>query len=175
MYRRSLLIIGTMLVWLAGCAAPRYQTVSRLEPPSDPAAKPCIDTCEAALVSCRSACAEKRQACLKSIEADVEADYAAALTRYAADLDLYRVELERYRLDLWLGWGHGRWWYEPWPAYFMPAIAPSPPRREAVRDRLARERCDADCGCQPQYEACFVNCGGRKFEETRCIANCPKP
>lgn len=162
-----------ILALLAGCASPRYQTVYRYEPPADADARPCLDKCEAALSACQSRCGETRQACLKTLDDEVEQAYAAALRRYAASLDLYRLELERYRFNLWLGWGHGYWGYEPWPSYYVPMMAPVPPSREAIRDRLAREKCDTDCGCQGRHEACFIGCGGRKVEEKRCIANCP--
>lgn len=165
------------LALLAGCASPRYQTVLLLEPPSDPAAGPCLERCAAAREDCQSRCQAARQACLKALDAEVEDAYAVALRHYAAALDVYRAELEHYRMNLWLGWGHvyghHYLWYDPWPTYYMPMATPAPPRREAIRERLAKERCDDDCGCQARHEACFIGCGGRKVEETRCIANCP--
>lgn len=168
------IMLALLAALLAGCATPRYQTVTLLEPPADPAAQPCLAGCEAAREDCLARCREARQACLKDIEGEVEEAYAAALRRYAAALDMYRAELEHYRMNLWLGWGRGHWWYDPWPYYYAPMPpAPAPPSREALRARLARERCPDDCGCQARHEACFIGCGGRKVEETRCIANCP--
>ena len=167
---------AAILVALAlstGCASPRYQTEYRLVAPTDPAAGPCLERCATVLNDCRSHCAEAREACLKTIDAEVDRAYAEALKGYAADLDRYRAELERYRFDLWLGWHHGYMWYDQWPYYYASAIAPAPPGREAVRNQVAKARCDADCGCQARHDACFIGCGGSKVEETRCIANCP--
>ncbi|MDD4882282.1 MAG: hypothetical protein PHR30_04325 [Gallionellaceae bacterium] len=161
------------LVLLAACASPRYQTAYRYEPPADPAAAPCLEQCALAQRDCQSRCSEAHQACLKTIEPGVESAYAEALKRYAGDLDRYRSDLDRYRFNLWLGWGHGYWGYDPWPPYYMSMITATPPSREVIRNQLAREKCDADCGCLGRHDACFIGCGGSKVEETRCIANCP--
>lgn len=163
------------LALLAGCATPRYQTSSRLEAPTDPTAASCLERCEVARNACQTHCQAQRETCLKTIDAEVERQYAEALKRYAAALELYRMDLERYRMDVWLTWGRGHFWYDPWPFYATPAMAPSPPGKDKIRDRVAKERCDSDCGCGDAYEACFIGCGGRKVEETRCIANCPSP
>lgn len=164
------------LVLSTGCATPRYQTGYRYEPPADPAAAPCLNNCETTRQDCLSRCREARQACMKTLEPEVENAYAVALERYAAELDRYRADLDRYRFNLWLGWGgdgHGAFWYDPWPPYYMSMVTTVPPSREAIRERLAKKKCDADCGCQARYDACFSGCGGRRVEETRCIANCP--
>lgn len=160
-------------VLVAGCATPRYQTTTRLELPDSPAAQPCLAHCEAASKACQSRCSEQREGCLKGIEPEVEKRYGEALQRYAVALDGYRADLERYRFDLWLRRGPGWWWYDPWPTYPMPFGVPRPPSREAISARVAKERCDVDCGCGSAYEGCVIGCGGHKVLETRCIANCP--
>lgn len=157
---------------LAACATPRYQTVYRYEPPAGGQA--CVESCDQALRVCQDHCDQERQACLKTLGPEVEARYAEALRRYANDLNLYRLELERYRYNLWFDWHRGPWWYEPWwPPYYLPYPAPIPPNRERIAERLGQERCSSDCGCRKDYDACFSACGGRRIEETRCIANCP--
>lgn len=162
------------LILLSGCAAPRYQTSSRLILPEGAAAQACLASCERALGTCRTRCSDSRAACLKTIDGEVERRYADALKDYADALDRYRMDLEHYRFQIWAHSGPGsRWWYDPWPPYVMPAMTPRPPEREAIRERVGQERCDRDCGCTPDYDACVIGCGGRKVEETRCIANCP--
>lgn len=168
-----LLLLPLALLLLAACATPRYQTATRLEAPDDPAARPCLAHCETARAECQAGCQARREACLKTLDGDVEARYAEALKRYARDLDLYRMDLERYRLDVWLTWGRGHLWYDPWPFYATPSMAPAAPSKDRIRDQVAKERCDPECGCGATHEACFLACGGRKVEETRCIANCP--
>lgn len=177
---RLLLLTGATLL-LAACATPRYETVTRFEPPTDPAGVACLQRCEAALNSCREDCLAAWQACTAALEPQVDERYAQVLKAYADELRLYRLDLSRYEWDMWLGWGRGPWdiWYSPWyyrpwhmysPAPYPPA---DPPSREAVRDSLFKSRCQDDCGCQLQYEDCFQACGGRMVSETRCVANCP--
>lgn len=167
-------LLLALLALVAGCATPRYQTVYRYEPPADPAARPCLARCEDELGECGTRCRNDYQACLKGIEGEVGKEYAEALKRYANALELYRFEIERARFNAWLDWRNGFWWYDPWPPYYISAMPPIAPSQEAIRARLARERCDDDCGCSARHDACFAGCGGTKVEETRCIANCPK-
>ncbi|MCP5277826.1 MAG: hypothetical protein H6935_05610 [Thiobacillus sp.] len=170
---------------MSGCAAPRFETIHRYEPPLSVEAQACLKNCEAALHVCREECQAAWKACADRVEPEVEEHHTKALKDYAADLRLYRRDLDQYQWDLWLGWGHGYSgvWYSPWPYHGWPGYYPGysppppapgdPPTREAVRDSLRKSRCQDDCSCQPKYDACFTGCGGRVVTETRCIANCP--
>lgn len=189
----SLRLLASALVALvvAGCAAPRYQTVLRYEPPADVAGQACLKGCEQVRALCSADCQATWQACTARVEPQVEARYAQALDHYAQDLRRYQRELDRYEWDLWLGWGHGHYggmwnspWHSPWPYRSWPGYAFSPyafspyppdpqPTREDAREALYRENCQDDCGCQARYDVCFLGCGGRRIPETRCIANCP--
>jgi hypothetical protein len=177
---RALILTG-LLAGLSACAsAPRYQTTYRYQPPADPAGLACLDKCTQKMEACQSQCQEKYQACLKRIEPKVDERYGEALKRYAIELDRYRAELDHYRLSLSLSWGHYPWYghgfYYPWPEpyYFPPPLPPRKPSRDEEFNRLKKEQCDADCGCQPVYDTCFLACGGTRTLEERCIANCPK-
>lgn len=172
-------LAGALLVMvMAGCATPRYQSVKRYEVGS--AAPACLASCVEAEQRCKTSCQAKHEACLKSIEPDVQARYQAALKRHAQALNLYRLELDRYRHELMLGWGWGPYWNGPWGYYswfppFPPSEPPPSPTLEGERQRLAHERCDQDCGCQGGYDACYLGCGGMITHETQCVANCPAP
>lgn len=170
---------------LAACATPRYQTVYRYEPPADAAGRACLAQCEQQLKVCQEDCAEGYTACVRSLEPEAKMRHAEALQRFEGELDQYRRELDRYHLSLSLGWGHfhdgwfGGGWYDPWWPYGWygpPYYPPAPPRMPSYAEELAKLRtaeCDRDCGCQPNYDACFLRCGGVKIPEQRCIANCP--
>ena len=176
------LLIALPLALLAACATPRYESHFRYEAPTDSAGIACVKGCERDLEACKDRCAEAYQACLKTLEPQVEAAYVRALERHVSALDHYRRDLEHYQFQLWLGWHRDPWWfghgwggYPWWPSYpTFHASPPSPPTREGVLATLRREHCERDCGCQAPYDACFTACGGRRVEETRCIANCPK-
>jgi len=166
---------------LVACATPRYETVTRFEPPTDAAGVACLRRCEASLDACRADCLAAWQRCTAALESQVDARYAQALKAYAEELRQYRLDLDRYEWDMWFGWGRGPWdlWYSPWsyrpwPMYVPTTMAPrDPPSREAVRDSLFKSQCEGDCGCQLKYGDCFQACGGRLVSETRCVANCP--
>jgi hypothetical protein len=170
---------------MAGCATPRYETITRYESPVGAAGQACVKGCEAALDTCRTQCQAAWQACTERVEPQVDERYAQALEKYAEELRRYRLDLDRYQWDLWVGWGHGYsgLWYSPWPyhpwpgyhpGYYPPPIEPGdPPTKASVRDGLRRSQCQDDCGCQTKHDACFEGCGGRVVTEPRCVANCP--
>lgn len=159
---------------LSACATPRYQTVYRLEPPTDAAGLACVEKCSTQLAACQAQCAKTYQACVQSVEPFFQERYDQALERYEQALDRYAAELRSYELQYWLYWRHGGWWYDPWPGpHGYPYPPPRRPSREAVREALIKERCVEDCGCLAQHETCFIACGGRQIAEERCVANCP--
>lgn len=166
---------------LAGCTSPRYQSAPRYEPPQGAAGQACLAGCERGLEACRTRCRTAYQACLREVEPEAQAHYAALLERYEALLDGYRAALDRYRMDLWVGWGHDPWWlgsgwYGPWyRPYYFPGPPPAPPDRDAELSRYQHTACRRSCGCQPEYDACYLGCGGRKFVERRCLSDCPEP
>lgn len=175
------LILTALIAGLSACASPpRYQTIYRYQPPADPAGLACLDKCTRKMETCQTQCQENYQACLKTIEPKkVDERHGEALKRYAAELDRYRLELYQYRLSLSLSWGHYPWYghgfYHPWPEpYYFPPTPPSRPSRDEEYNRLKKEQCEADCGCQPAYDTCFLACGGTRIPEERCIANCPQ-
>ena len=169
--------IPSMLVLaLAGCATPRYETVTLRQPPTDSAAPACLAACERNLEVCKHSCAEKFQACLNAVEPEAEAHYRQTLERYAEGLERNRRDLASYEFQLWSSfhWGRGAYWYDPFPFHHPPPpLLPRVPSREEDLKRFRESRCGADCGCQSPYDACFVACGGRISGERRCVENCP--
>lgn len=171
-----------VLALLAGCAAPRYQTTTRYEPPPGGEGQACVTTCEASLNACRSDCRTAWQACSARIEPDVEPRYNEALRDWGAQLRRYRQELDRYEWELWVNRNSyfGNPWYQPWPhpwpLGYGYALRPPPPgaepSREAIRTALLKQHCNDDCGCQGKYDGCYQACGGRLTAEVQCVANC---
>ena len=172
----TLLLLGG----LAGCATPQYQTTVRLIPPADAPGRACAQDCEAGKAACQSDCQVRYQACAKSLAPQVEARYTEALKQYELDLRRYAAELRHYEMQLHFEWlnsypYHHLYWWDPWPGPYYPPPGREPvmPTREGVRAHLERTNCQADCGCLPAYDACFVGCGGQRVSETVCIKNCP--
>jgi hypothetical protein len=173
--------VAALLLGLAACASPRYQTVVHHEPPADAQGQSCVVACAQAQADCRAQCQAAWQACTARVEPQVEERYAQALRDYELELRRYHHDLSRYEWDLWLGWSHwhGGLWYSPWPYGFWPEFAYRPlppagvPTRESVRSALHKAACQEDCGCESRYDGCFTACGGKLVHEKRCVANCP--
>jgi len=169
-----------LLAALAGCATPQYQTTVRLIPPTDAQGQACVQDCGAKKIACQTDCQARYQTCVKDIEPQVEARYTAALKQYELNLRNYAAALRHYEMQLRFEWlysypFHHPYWWDPWPGLYFPPPYREPvmPTRDGVRARLAAENCQADCGCLPAYDTCFVGCGGQRVSETVCIRNCP--
>jgi hypothetical protein len=174
----------TVFGGLGGCAAPQYQTNVSLIPPGDESGRACVQICESRRITCEAGCQDRFRSCAKAIEPQVEAGYGEALAQFENDLRQYAAALRAYETQLsfaWFnsypyGWGTWGWpWMGPWPGMYFPPPYPVPkmPTRADVRAQLEKSSCQADCGCQPVYEGCFVGCGGQRLSETVCIKNCP--
>ena len=174
------LTLTILILWLAACASPRYQSVYRYEAPTNASGSACLEVCARKMAECREQCTIKTQACLKSLEPRVDERYDAALKQYEMELERYRHELLHYDLQMSLNWGRPYpWRYGLWPyswamPYYFPPATPVKPSRNAEFERLRHELCDVDCGCQPVYDTCFIACGGKKIPEVQCISDCPK-
>lgn len=175
---RTSLFALAIVIFVSGCANPRYQTFYRYEPPTDSEGRACMAHCESKLAACKTECKTTYDACVKRVAPEIDVRYDEALKRYEVEFVHYRQELLNYELHQSIGWGYYPPGYEPfypWPTpfYFQP-IPPHKPSREQIQTRIHREKCPADCGCQQSYDACFLSCGGKKIPETKCIANCPQ-
>lgn len=170
---------------MAGCATPQYQTTVHLITPADAQGRACVQDCETHKTVCQTDCQTRYKACAKALEPQVEARYVEALKQYELDLRRYAMELRHYEMQLHFGWMHsyphygypyyGFSWWDPWPWPYFPPPYPEPvmPTREGVRAQLENLNCQADCGCLPAHDTCFVGCGGQIVRETVCIKNCP--
>ncbi|WP_296752530.1 hypothetical protein [Thiobacillus sp.] len=168
---------------LAACATPQYQTTVRMVAPDDAQGQACVQDCEAKKAVCQADCQTRYQACVKTLEPQVEVRYTEALKEYELDLKRYAAALRHYEMQLQFNWMHSYsypyrypyYWWDPWPRpYFPPPyLEPQMPTRTGVRAQLEKSNCQADCGCLPVYDACFVGCGGQRLTETVCIKNCP--
>jgi len=169
-----------LFAMMAGCATPQYQTTVQLITPADAQGRACVLDCETRKAACQADCQARYQACAKALEPQVEARYIEALKQYEIDLRHYAAELRYFELQLHFGWVHsnpyyGFYWWDPWPWPYFPPPYPEPvmPAREGVRAQLEKTNCQAECGCLPAYDTCFVGCGGQIVRETVCIKNCP--
>ncbi len=178
--RLSYAVALVIFAALSGCATPQYQSSVRLIPPDDATGRACVQGCETRKTVCQTDCQSRFQACVKELGPQVEARYADALKQYEVDLKRYAWALRNYEMQLryeWLNSYPSRFPYGgyPWPGPYYPPPYPEPvlPTRDGIQAQLEKSSCQADCGCLPAYDSCFVGCGGQRLSETRCIKNCP--
>lgn len=178
------LIWGLVTTLLCSCTTPRHQLSYRYDPPGDAAGQACLRQCEQSQQVCFYACRARHENCVRDLEPEVRQRYNDALARYADEMAQYQRDLDSYYLSLSLGWGyHDGWygagWYTPyWPyggyrPYYAAPVPPQPPSYADELTQLRAQRCDRDCACQPEYDACFLSCGGSKTLQQRCFAHCP--
>ncbi|MGC9457403.1 MAG: hypothetical protein ACP5DC_07735 [Halothiobacillaceae bacterium] len=171
-------MLAFLLLGLAACAVPRYETTVSYLPPADEAGRACVAGCSEALTACQSDCAERWNACSRSVEPVVQQRFNEAVRQYEILRDQYETDRLFYQINRSLswGWGYGAGYYGPGPfgwteAYDAP-VPPPAPSMDEIRDRLVSERCDARCDCQAGYDRCFLGCGGQIDRATRCVAHC---
>lgn len=173
-----------VLAGLSGCATPQYQNRVRMVPPADARGLDCVRGCETRKAACQRDCATRFQACTQSIEPQVETRYAEALKQYENDLKHYAAALRQYEIEMRFSWLHSfpyrypyrypyGWSPFPGPPVPPPGAEPVMPTREAVREKLTQSSCQADCGCLPAYDTCYVGCGGQRLVDQVCVKNCP--
>lgn len=169
---------------LYGCATPRYQTFYSYQPPTDSVGLNCLKPCAKTQETCLNQCRGNYAACGHRLEAEAQERHNDALLRYEGELKQYHRNLNHYYLSLSLGWSRSSAWdgtghYDPWWPYlsYHPYDdPPEPPQTPSFTDELGQlsaKKCDRDCGCQTNYDACFLGCGGIKTPQQRCTANCP--
>lgn len=57
------------------------------------------------------------------------------------------------------------------PLHHEPKVPEKPSLEDETR-RFRALRCDAECGCEKSFKACYIGCGGQVETKRYCIENC---
>lgn len=57
-------------------------------------------------------------------------------------------------------------------SYVHQQNAANQPINQGIGDFADYSSCTTQCGCEPTYRSCFVNCGGSVIANTQCVAFC---
>ena len=191
-----------LILFLSGCV-PRYTIKHLYIPPVGTKAKQCLQTCKDERVACDIKCQDSYNNCLnkaflraKDIKGIEDTNYDKAYESYLQKLNEYKnhmlswqSEYDKDRSD----WSyfqskcknrHDRYACSrvnelSWTLRKMINIKPKEPQapiKKSFVQILKNEQkvCKSDCGCQNDYDTCFLNCGGEIQLKKICIANCDK-
>ncbi len=190
------------LLFFSGCA-PKFLVKNVYIPPVGKKAKSCLNNCSYKKQQCQSRCDSEYNVCLnealkraKDIKAISDLEYKKRYSIYIEKLNTYNTKIHDWQIVYDAT-------YRDW-IYFRnrckksndryacdrvrdlrfvldkminhKPIAPKPPVRASLNQILQKEQavCKNDCGCQREYDVCFLNCGGEIQMRKICIANCDK-
>jgi len=185
-YWISALFTALAALTLAGCASPQYVTHTSYIPPADSGGLACVESCHSRLQTCQADCKARRDACVSRIEPKVMATFQDELRRYEIQRRQYEADRRAWELDRQFDWTVGYGWGWPYhhpyyssfwltdrPYYWRDLPKPPPaPSLKATRARVIHQECDVACGCQQQFDQCYVGCGGTVKRTTVCVKNC---
>lgn len=92
--------ILSLVLLLAGCVSPQYQTNYRFTPPPAGAGKVCLTRCDASLAQCKNQCAAKTSQCLIKARAQAQTELPVLLSAWERDMAVWEEAMERYETDL---------------------------------------------------------------------------
>lgn len=183
-----------------GCG-PRYVVKNNYIPPTSGNAKECLSICEQSSQLCQKSCQSRYQICLDSamikaqeIEQRERKEYDIAYQRYQMDYMIYQREFHRWKRDYNnysrdLSYFHNLCERErdgnacrkrdDLRRYLSRLSHERPeepwiPARPTYEQILVNQQsfCTTQCGCEQQYDTCFVGCGGQVIPYKMCVENC---
>lgn len=197
---KSIIFILGFVVFFSGCA-PQYAIRNQYIPPLDQKSKVCLRDCSYQKQACRQRCEEDYSDCLsyaneraKKIQIRTDRNYKNRYENYLAKQNDYNLEIlnwqdrydERYR----------DWRYfnkkcsknndkyacerEYDLRYIIKRLQtnrpmePREPRYITFDENLANQQktCSKNCGCDDNYNGCFISCGGEIVPHKICVRNC---
>jgi hypothetical protein len=197
-------IVGlSVIAWFISGCAPEYTVKNIYIPPVGYKAKQCLNSCRYEKADCDTKCQNSYNKCLneaflraKDIKAIEDKQYSKRYGRYIRRLNDYNARMFDWQNEYDQN-------YRDW-SYFRDKCKanhdsyacdrandlryiirkslrtkpkePRAPVKKSFSQIVKNEQklCKSDCGCQKEYDICFLNCGGEIQLKKICIANCDK-
>ncbi len=189
-----------VFIFFVGCA-PQYAIKNQYIPPIKSKSNICLKNCALDKQACQTRCEEDYSDCLsyaneraKKIQVRSDENYKKRYARYLTRLNDYNLNIfdwqnrydERY----------SDWKYfndkcskngdkyacdrEEDLRYIIRKLKinrprePREPRYISFDEILAKQQktCSRKCGCQDNYDSCFLSCGGEIVPHKICVKNC---
>ncbi|MFZ1341882.1 hypothetical protein [Thiothrix eikelboomii] len=89
-----------LVIGLAGCVSPQYQTAYRFTPPPAGAGKVCLTRCDASLAQCKNQCAAKTSQCLAKARSQAQSELPVLLGAWEREILVWEKAMDRYETEL---------------------------------------------------------------------------
>ena len=196
---RYLLLCIPFVLFISGCA-PQYAVKNIYIPPVGQKAKQCINECTNTRNECQSKCDLQYNQCINDAYERAKDIKALEDIEYKKRYNIYKIAMDKYRLKLYNWQNQYDSSYKDYN-YFLDKcrkkdsyacdrqrelrytldklsrikpIHPKIPYKKSFEVIYDNEKrgCKNECGCQKDYDICFLNCGGEIQIKKICIENC---
>jgi len=190
----------TITLLISACS-PKYEIKTHYTLPADTQGRQCVQTCSNERKICQAHCNQKQDQCLVSAQQSAKDAFPSLMNEYQGVLDQYHYAMDRYNLEIETWQREERRVHQDFEHYRQRCqndtnsyecqrandldgqlhsledhapLAPERPIKPSLSSEIrhAQENCSNSCGCDKEYDSCFVSCGGTLRYEKFCIANC---
>ena len=195
------ILFFTILLLLSACS-PRYEIKTHYTLPSDAQGRICVQTCSNERKICQAHCNMRQEQCLERTKKSAENAFASTMNEYQDVLNEYHHEMDRYNFEMSSWQREERRVHQDFEHYRRACrqgkknsyecrrsyeldnqlsslenhepMAPQRPIKPTLSEeiRRAQKGCNNSCGCEKEYDSCFISCGGKLHYEKFCVANC---
>ncbi len=193
--------VFSIFVWIFTGCAPEYTVKNIYIPPVGYKARECIKTCRYTREKCSKNCEKNYNQCLndaflraKDIKAIEDKEYNKKYNRYIRRLNDYNARMFDWQNEYdqnYRDWSYFRDQCKKNHSSYACDRAndlryiirrslrvkpkePKAPTKNSFNQIVKNEQkfCKRNCGCQKDYDICFLNCGGTIQLKKICIRNC---
>ncbi len=198
MFRYFTLLL--FVLFFLGCS-PRYVIKNEYVSPKNINSKSCVDKCLIGKNKCQKNCEKNYNNCLslafdraKRVENIEYRKYKNRYVKYINQLDKYNYNMMIWQNSYSQNSKDLHYFYKSCKKYadkyacerYMEIKKtvddllqnkpqkPISPQKPSFNQILLNQQnmCQRDCGCQSDYDNCFVNCGGKIILHKICVENC---
>lgn len=192
----------TITLFLVSACSPKYEIKTHYTLPVDIQGKACVQTCSNERKNCQTNCNQKQDQCLATAKNSASNAFPALMNEYQDVLNQYQYSMNKFNLEMDTWEREERRVHRDFEHYKSSCnpknqnsyecrrsqeldsqlhsledhqpLAPQRPLKPSLASEIkqAQNNCSNECGCDKEYDSCFVSCGGKLRYEKFCIENC---
>jgi len=190
------------VLFLVTACSPKYEIKTHYTLPVDAQGKQCVKACSKERKTCQTNCNKMQDNCFARTKQSATDAYPSLMDEYHDVLMKYNYDISRYELEIASWEREERRLHQDFEHYRRTCksksknsyecrrsheldnelvnledhepLAPSRPVKPSLANEIknAQRTCNNNCGCEKEYDSCFVSCGGKLDYEKFCIENC---